>query len=84
MQATKTITLFAAPAFGTAMTQQGVAFDWGIYADTTNATVVVRDNGACRAIEPSIAQQAGICEPAPTVWATQTREMIANVKWAMC
>ena len=64
----KTITLFAALALGTAMTQQAVGCDWGLRADGTNATVVVCDNGACRAVEPSIAQQAATMEPAaPTV-----------------
>jgi hypothetical protein len=38
------------------------------HADSTNATVVVCDNGACRTVEPSIAQQAATTEPtAPTV-----------------
>jgi hypothetical protein len=64
----KTITLFAALALGAAMTQQAVACDWGLHADNTSATVVVCDNGACRAVEPSIAQQAATTEPAaPTV-----------------
>ena len=64
----KTITLFAALALGTAMTQQAMACDWGLHADSTNATVVVCDNGACRAVEPSTAQQAATTEPAaPTV-----------------
>jgi hypothetical protein len=64
MQPMKTITLFAALALGTAMTQQAVACDWGHHADSTNATVVVCDNGACRSVEPSIAQQAATTEPA--------------------
>ena len=64
----KTITLFAALALATAMTQQAVACDWGLHADGTNATVVVCDNATCRAVEPSIAQQAATTEPAaPTV-----------------
>jgi len=64
----KTITLFAALALGTTMTQQAVACDWGLHADSTPATVVVCDNGNCRAVEPSIAQQAATSEPAaPTV-----------------
>jgi hypothetical protein len=68
MQPMKTITLFAALAFGTAMTQQAVACDWGLHADRTNATVVVCDNGNCSSVEPSIAQQAAPSEPtAPTV-----------------
>jgi len=64
----KTIMLFAALAFGTAMTQQAVACDWGLHADSTNATVVVCDNGNCRSVEPSIAQHTAASEPAaPTV-----------------
>ena len=64
----KTITLFAALALGTAMTQQAVACDWGLHAGSTNATVVVCDNGACRPVEPSSAQQAATTEPtAPPV-----------------
>jgi hypothetical protein len=64
----KTITLFAALALGAAMTQQAVACDWGLHADSTNATVVVCENGACRGVEPSITQQAATTEPtAPTV-----------------
>ena len=35
----KTITLFAALALGTAVTQQAVACDRGLHADSTNATV---------------------------------------------
>jgi hypothetical protein len=67
MQPMKTMMLFAALALGTAMTQQAVACDWGLHADSTNATVVVCDNGACRAVEPSRAQQAATTEPtAPT------------------
>jgi hypothetical protein len=57
MQPMKTITLFAALALGTAVTQQAVACDLGLHADSTNATGVVCDNGACRSVEPSIAQQ---------------------------
>ncbi len=66
----KTITLFAALALGTAMTQQALACDWGLHADSTNATVVVCDNGNCRAVEPSIAQQAAT-EPAASLAAAE-------------
>lgn len=59
----KTITLFAALALGTAMIQQAVACDLGLHAGSTNATVVVCDNGACRPVEPSSAQQAATTEP---------------------
>jgi len=68
MQPMKTITLFAALALGTAMTQQAVACDWGLHADSKSATVVVCDNSVCRAVEPSIARQAATTEPAaPTI-----------------
>ena len=64
----KTMTLFAALALGTAITQQAVACDWGLHAGSTNATVVVCDNGACRPVEPSSAQLAATTEPtAPPV-----------------
>jgi len=49
------------------MTQQAVACDWGLHADSTNATVVVCDNGNCHAVEPSIAQQAATEPAAPPV-----------------
>jgi hypothetical protein len=69
MQPMKTITLFTALALGTAVTQQAMACDWNqLHANNAPATVVVCDNGSCRAVEPSTAQQAATTEPtAPTV-----------------
>ena len=60
----KSIIMFAALALTTA-TQQAVACDWNqLHADSLPATVVVCDNGSCRALKPAITQQAATTEPA--------------------
>jgi hypothetical protein len=65
----KTITLFAVLALGSVVTQQALACDWNqLHANNTPSTVVVCDNGGCRALESSTTQQAATTEPAaPTV-----------------
>jgi hypothetical protein len=69
MPAMKSIIMLAALALGAAATQQAVACDWNqLHANSSPATVVVCDNGSCRAVEPSTTQQAATTEPkAPTV-----------------
>ena len=61
--------MLAALALGTAATQQAVACDWNqLHANSSPATVVVCDNGSCRAVEPSTTQQAATTAPtAPTI-----------------
>jgi hypothetical protein len=68
----KSIVRFAALALGTAATQQAVACDWNqLHADSLLATVVVCDNGTCRALEPAITQQAATTEPAASTVAAE-------------
>ena len=56
--------MLAALALGTAATQQAVACDWNqLHANSSPATVVVCDNGSCRAVEPSTTQQAATTAP---------------------
>jgi hypothetical protein len=77
----KTITSFAAVALGAAMTQQAVACDWNqLHANNTPSTVVVCDNGSCRALESATTQQAATTEPAaPTVAAEPADPAPVNV-----
>ena len=48
----KTIIMCAALVLTTTATQQAMACDWNqLHANSTPATVVVCDNGGCRALE---------------------------------
>lgn len=48
----KSIIMFAGLALGSAVMQQAVACDWNqLHANNAPATVVVCDNGGCRAVE---------------------------------
>jgi hypothetical protein len=61
----KTITLFAALALSSVVAQQAVACEWNqLHANNTHSTVVVCDNGSCRALESATTQQAATSEPA--------------------
>jgi hypothetical protein len=61
----KTITLFAALALGSIVTQQAAACDYNqLHANNTPSTVVVCDAGGCRALESASTQQAATTEPA--------------------
>ena len=52
MLAMKSIIMFAGLALGSAVMQQAVACDWNqLHANNAPATVVVCDNGGCRAVE---------------------------------
>ncbi len=69
----KTIALFAALALGSVVTQQALACEWNqLHANNTPSTVVVCDNGGCRAIELATTQQTATAAPAaPPVTAEQ-------------
>jgi len=53
---------------GTAVTQQAVACEWNqLHANSSTMTVVVCDNGSCRALESATTQAAKPEPAAPTV-----------------
>jgi hypothetical protein len=65
MLAMKTIIMCAALVLSTTATQQAMACDWNqLHANSSPATVVVCDNGGCRALELATTQQAATTEPA--------------------
>ena len=67
----KSIIMFAALALTTA-TQQAVACDWNqLHANNAPATVVVCDNGGCRAVESATTQQAATPQPAAPALAAE-------------
>jgi hypothetical protein len=63
----KKIVVVAALVFGAATAQQAVACDWNQLHASTPSTVVVCDNGRCRAVDSATTQQAAEPETAPTV-----------------
>ena len=61
----KKLVIAAAFAFAAAATQQAFACDWNqLHANSSPTTVVVCDNGGCRALELATTQQAATTEPA--------------------